>query len=66
VNIMFGNNRIEISTLRLGEAFATITSLRKSCKIYIDLFGTVRTVGELVPNPKALFRVLQEYDKIAK
>lgn len=62
--IMFGNNKIQINTHKLGEAFATITSLGKVCNIYIDIVGVVKTTGDLIPSPKAIYRVLQEYDSI--
>ena len=65
--IMFGNEKIEINTV--GFSFiATITDKKTNSKVLIDIDmdGLVRSFGDLVPYPKALYRVLCEYDKIVK
>ena len=63
-NIMFGNQKISINTI--GEFTAKITDRKtnETVLINIDFDGVVRTFGKLVPYPKALYRVLCEYDKL--
>ena len=65
--ICFGNEKIEINTIGLS-FIATITDRKTKNKVLIDIDmnGLVRSFGSLVPYPKALYRVLCEYDKVMK
>lgn len=66
VNIMYGNQQIKID---ISNGFiATVKDRKGNSTTLIINRGIVseKKGATLVPSPKAVFRVLQEYDRVTK